>query len=65
MKISIKELNKDHELILAGKEMVRAHNKFDTLKPAVDFVAEKYPDIDPDFLISLWIGINCKWIEQN
>ena len=62
--ITVDELDDEHELVCAGKLMVDAHNKFDSIKPAVDFVAKEHPKIDYQLLIVLWIGINCKFNEQ-
>ena len=60
MTLKVRDLSKDHTLVLAGKRMVSAHSHFDTAGTALQQVAKEFPEIDPEHLIALWVGINCK-----
>lgn len=60
MQITVKDLHKEHPVVLAAKAMVDAHNKHETMLPALECVAEKIPEVPNEILIALWCGVNAK-----
>ena len=46
--------------IKAACAMVRAHRDHETMIPAIDDVAEQYPNLTQDQLTCLWMGVNAK-----
>lgn len=60
MTIKISDLNEEHPLVCAGRRMVSAHRHFYTAGTAVKEVSKEFPDVEPELLIALWVGINCK-----
>lgn len=60
MPIRLDELHKDHELIRAAHAMVIAHKSHTTALPALEQVQGNHPDVNPEHLIILWVGINAK-----
>lgn len=58
--IRVRDLHKDHWLVKAGKSMVLAHSKHETLLPALEEITEQYPQLSSDMGIAMWIGINSK-----
>lgn len=60
MQISVKDLHKEHPVVLAAKQMVHAHSQHETMIPALESVAESFPEVPRDTLIALWCGVNAK-----
>ena len=48
------------ELAKAACAMVHAHMDNETMVPALDDVAEQFPDLTRDQLTCLWMGVNAK-----
>ena len=61
----VKDLHKNHPMILAAHEMVEAHAAHETMLPAIEEVIEKYPIISREKLMLVWIGVNAKELEDN
>lgn len=62
MTIELRDLHREHPLVQASKDMVKAHENNDTLVPALEEMSEKYPELSEDYLILLWLGVNSKYI---
>lgn len=60
MHIAVRDLHKEHPIVLAAKAMVDAHSKHETMLPALECVAEKIPEVPHEMLIVLWCGVNAK-----
>lgn len=60
--MSIQPIYKDlwPELAKAACAMVRAHMDNETMVPALDDVAEQYPNLTREQLTCLWMGVNAK-----
>jgi hypothetical protein len=58
--LSLGENARDHVVVKAAYAMVQAHNNNDTVREAVDEVAEQFPELEFKHLVLLWIGINAK-----
>ena len=56
--IKIADLSRDHQLVQAGYAMEKAHDEHETMHPALMAVHEKFPDLQPNIIIALWIGVN-------
>ncbi len=63
--LDVKDLHKNHPLVLAAHEMVKAHAKHETMLPAIEEVKEEFLIIDSDKLMLMWIAINAKELEDN
>lgn len=48
------------ELTKAACAMVHAHMNNETMVPALDDVAEQFPNLTRDQLACLWMGVNAK-----
>lgn len=48
------------DLVPAAHAMVRAHADNETMIPALDDVAEQYPELTREQLTCLWMGVNAK-----
>lgn len=60
MPIAVKDLHKEHPIVLAANQMVEAHGQHDTMLPALECVAESFPELSNEVLIALWCGVNAK-----
>lgn len=58
MQIKVQDLHKQHALVQASHAMVKAYSRHETMVPALEEVGQKHPDLLPEQLISLWVGIN-------
>lgn len=60
--MSIQPIYKDlwPELAKAACAMVHAHMDNETMVPALDDVAEQYPNLTREQLTCLWMGVNAK-----
>ncbi|NOI14810.1 hypothetical protein [Vibrio hepatarius] len=59
MKIEVKDLNKSHPLVLAAHLMSVAYHQYETMIPACEMVLEQFPQLTPEQVICLWVGVNC------
>jgi hypothetical protein len=48
------------ELVRAACAMVHAHMANETMVPALDDVAEQFPNLTREQLTCLWMGVNAK-----
>jgi len=60
MRVLVKDLSKEHPAVRASHMMVEAHGRHETLLPAVEEVQEEFPELEPEQLVLIWIGINAK-----
>ena len=60
MPIRLDELSKEHEMVRAAYAMVAAHSDYETALPALEDIQAQFPNIEPEHLVILWIGINAK-----
>lgn len=60
MEILVSELGKSHPVVKASHRMVEVHRCHETLLPAVEEVAEEFPELTTNQLTLLWIGVNAK-----
>jgi hypothetical protein len=58
MQITVKDLHKEHPVVLAAQKMVDAHSEYETMLPALECVAESFPEVPNEILIALWCGVN-------
>lgn len=58
--LEVKDLSKDHPVVKAAYRMVEAHQWNETLLPAIEQLSDEFPEIEPEILIALWLGINAK-----
>ncbi len=58
--IKVSELSREHSAVRAAYAMVEAHSKYETMLPALEEVADEFPELTNSQLILLWIGINAK-----
>lgn len=58
MQIKVKDLHKGHDLVKASHSMAQAFQKHGTMVLALEDVAKEYPNVLPEHLICLWLGIN-------
>jgi len=61
MNINIEDIvktGKRHIVIQAAFYMVDAHARHNTMLPAIDDVYEKFPELDFDQLVLMWIATN-------
>ena len=63
MTLKVKDLHKDHALVRAAHKMVSEHEMNDTMVPALEAVHAEFPEVEPEYLIALWVGINAKNLE--
>jgi len=60
VQITVKDLHKEHPVVLAAQKMVDAHSEHETMLPALECVAESFPEVPNEILIALWCGVNAK-----
>lgn len=60
MEIKVDQLSKDHPAVKAASMMVDAHQRHDTMNPAVEDVADEFPEMTSDQLRVMWIAVNAK-----
>ena len=65
MDLKIKDLHKNHPVVLAAHAMVKAHESNDMMWGALEEVRGHFPEVKPEHLMVLWIGINAKNLEIN
>ncbi len=58
MKFSISDLSKTHPVVLAAKLMHDLHSKADGMYEPCREVLGKFPELTPEQVMCLWIGIN-------
>jgi hypothetical protein len=58
--IKVGELHAQHALMLSALAMVEAYKRHDYMMPAVADVQERFPDVDPNYLIAIWIGVSAQ-----
>ncbi|MBE4621015.1 hypothetical protein [Vibrio navarrensis] len=60
MKIKVKDLSKEHPAVLAARLMADEYDRNETLVPACEAVLKKFPDLTPEQVICLWLGVNAE-----
>ncbi|EOB9552172.1 hypothetical protein ACIX9V_000032 [Vibrio vulnificus] len=58
MKIEIRDLHKNHPVVLAARVMAEAHHNHETMAPACSMVSDLFPELTPDQVMCLWLGVN-------
>ena len=60
MSLKVADLYREHPVIQAAHMMVGAHQRYETMIPALEDVREEFPELEPEQIILLWIGVNAK-----
>lgn len=60
MKIQIKDLSKNHPVVLAASLMAEMYHQYETMVPACEAVIEEFPHLTPEQVICLWLGVNAE-----
>jgi hypothetical protein len=63
MSLNIRDLHKEHPLVLAAHKLVKVHEETATLGAALCEVRDSFPEVEEGHLIALWVGINAKELE--
>ncbi|HGS4926189.1 TPA: hypothetical protein ACMDRV_002492 [Vibrio parahaemolyticus] len=58
MRIIANQLNKNHPVVLAARLMSEAYHRHETMIPACSLVKERFPELEPEQIMCLWIGVN-------
>ena len=58
--LKLTDLHREHPVVEAAHMMVEAHRLHETMVAALDDVQAEFPELEPEQIILLWIGVNAK-----